>query len=301
MEQVNENMSGVQEWDPTILPEHFSMIVYGRRRSGKTFQLRQFIHDIRKRFTDVYLFSDTAHLQDEDYSYVPEKNRIRGLDENRMEEILDKQREIIEMNKTRKKKDCIKSTPLILLDDIISDPKVRHSPVLNSLYTLGRHTHISVVTLTQEIGGKFGVPRVLRSNADCVIGFYAHSEVDRKMICQQYASVTDGGSKEGGIYYKTIASEPYTSAVFDLTNVEARRYEDYIYKYRVPEKQPKFMIGQDKLKTGKKASKVSKLSNVKPVVDDVENYVFDIGGRQQPMIKLTLDVNKSGDIKSIDY
>lgn len=277
----------VKNFDPKTLPENFSMIIYGRRRSGKTFQLRQAVYDIRKRFTDVYLFSDTAELQDEDYQYIPSKNRIKGLQEDKMEAIISKQKEIIQYNKAKSKNDQIKSVPLIILDDIISDPKVRSSSVLNSLYTLGRHVGISVITLTQEIGGKYGVPRVLRSNCDCVIGFYAHSEIDRKMICQQYASVSDGGSKEGAIYFKSIASEPYTSAVFDLQNTQARTYEEYIYKYKVPKKQPKFMIGDDRELPKDKIKPLNSKKDV-TVVGDQERFLFNYGGRQAPDVKLRI-------------
>jgi len=282
-EEINKITS--LPYDPTTLPENFSMIIYGRRRSGKTFQLRHMVNSIKKRFTDVYLFSDTADLQDEDYDYIPSENRIKGLDEKKMQEIIQKQREIIEYNKQRK--DKVKSKPLIILDDIISDPQVRKSPVLNSLYTLGRHIECSVITLTQEIGGKYGVPRVLRSNCDCIVGFFAHSEIDRKMICQQYASVTEGGSREGSLYFKKIASSPYTSAVFDLQNIQARKYEDYIYYYKVPNTKPKFLIGK---KSGLKSIKETKKS-ILPVHNfaaNTESYMFHLGGRQIPEVRIRI-------------
>ena len=273
------DLANIQTWDPTTLHNYFSMVIYGRRRSGKTYQLRQFVSDIRKRFTDVYLYSGTAHLQDEDYSYIPEDNRIKGLDESHMQGIIDKQEEVIKFNKNKSKKLQIQSSPLIILDDIIGDPKVRGSQVLNNLYTLGRHVHLSVITLTQEIGGKYGVPRVLRTNCDCVIGFYAHSEVDRKMICQQYASVSDKGSSEGAAYYKYVASEPFTSAVFDLQNIQARKYNEYIYRYKVPEKQPNFIIGDKEKKLKDKNKKIDNIITSKKSLDPEANTRKNISFR----------------------
>ena len=108
-EEVPGQAANVQDYDPTTLPDHFSMLIYGRRRSGKTFQLRQLVHDIRKRFTEVYLFSDTAELQDKDYAYIPKENRLKGLQEGKLGEIIDKQKEIIQHNKQKKKRDQIKS------------------------------------------------------------------------------------------------------------------------------------------------------------------------------------------------
>ena len=46
-----------------MLPDNFSVIVFGKRRSGKTFQIRKLVYAIHKRFTDAYLFSNITVLR----------------------------------------------------------------------------------------------------------------------------------------------------------------------------------------------------------------------------------------------
>mgnify|MGYP003323368619 CR=1 FL=1 len=60
----------LDEFDPDIiLPEHFFIIFYGVRRSGKTVMLRYMLSQLENRLQDhkVYLFSSTAEISPEQY------------------------------------------------------------------------------------------------------------------------------------------------------------------------------------------------------------------------------------------
>lgn len=62
------------DWNPLeSLPEHFLIIMYGLRRSGKTVMMKQLLYDIYERIQAhaVYLFSQTASVNKEQYEWLP--------------------------------------------------------------------------------------------------------------------------------------------------------------------------------------------------------------------------------------
>jgi hypothetical protein len=64
----------VTDWNPLeSLPEHFLIIMYGLRRSGKTVMMKQLLYDIYERIQGhaVYLFSQTASVNKEQYEWLP--------------------------------------------------------------------------------------------------------------------------------------------------------------------------------------------------------------------------------------
>jgi hypothetical protein len=71
---ANTSGVGINEWDPIgQLPDHFLIIAYGLRRSGKSVLLRQLLYDVWPRIQAhaVYLFSQTASVNKEQYDYLP--------------------------------------------------------------------------------------------------------------------------------------------------------------------------------------------------------------------------------------
>jgi hypothetical protein len=62
------------DWNPMeALPDHFLVIAYGLRRSGKSVLMRQMLYDIWPRIQShkVYLFSQTASVNADQYTYLP--------------------------------------------------------------------------------------------------------------------------------------------------------------------------------------------------------------------------------------
>jgi len=63
-------------------------------------------------------------------------------------------------------------------------------------------------------------------------------------MAEQFLSME--GHKVGAEYLHRITNEPHTACVIDVNNVSARSYNEYVYKYKAPDKKlPKFMIGKE--------------------------------------------------------
>jgi len=245
LEEVQSHYKTITEFDPKTLVDHATVIVTARRRSGKSFSTQRIIYENRKKYDQIYFFSNTSDIIPEsEYAFVPPENRYNFLDEIVIRDLINKQTEIINFNKTRKKSERIKNDICIIMDDILTDSGFnngRRDNVVSELFVQGRHIHISLWVLVQSFSGKEGIPPVLRKNADLIISFYQHNINDRKSIAEQFLSIKN--TKEGAAMFEAITNEKHQACIIDVNNTTAREYSDYVYKYTAPDKPlPKFII-----------------------------------------------------------
>lgn len=236
----------------------------------------------KNHYDEGYLFSNTAKLQPQTYDFLPSQNIYNGFNEKVIEDIFNKQlidvsqkkKLLMEKIKNEKEQQGFKgrSYPdnssakptgkgteektekgkahkpvfkkiVIILDDVISDPKVRSSTILKRLFTEGRHIMISPIALSQEIGGLDSFRPVLRTNTDLILSFAAGNEKDREMISSRYLSKIN--KKIGSQVLQNITDEMYSScAIFYNNYANSHSYQDYVYKYRAPHTIPPFFIGR---------------------------------------------------------
>ena len=255
----------IHEWNPKTLVDYATVIVTARRRSGKSFLVKNVIALNKDRYDEIYIFSATIDkpLNAADYFFIPPQNRYTKLDEQKIQSILDKQNDILLYNEHRKKKDQIKSHICIILDDILTDTTFRkQNGVVSELFVQGRHSMITCFTIVQSFSGREGVHPTLRKNSDLIISFFQHNINDRKSMAEQFLSLID--TKVGMEYLRRITNEKHTACVIDVNNVSARRYNEYVYKYKAPDKKlPNFMIGQEekRLREQKNTILISKQDN----------------------------------------
>lgn len=231
-----------KEFDPEDIPEHFNMVIAAKRRSGKTHLIRHLLKPIHKRFDEAYLFSETAHLQDNPYDFIDKKHQYKSFEPSVIRDIINRQLKKIEEIKNSSIKNKDKQNDeipkiLILLDDVIADPKVRTCSELKCLAVEGRHLRLSICNLTQYIGSKYGFPTVILNNADIFIAFMLHDEWSRQTAVERYLSTID--KKEGHKILNAITHDEYTAIICNLSIPNIRVYEDYVYYYRAPKDPPR--------------------------------------------------------------
>lgn len=267
-----------KNWDPLTLKDHFTLLILGRRRLGKTEALKNILnilHHKQKRWSDAYLFSETAHLQPLNYAFVPDEHLISFFDEKRLQGLIDIQEEMIIRNENLEKKKRKYTNILIVFDDIINDPKIRNSTALNKLFISGRHLRISTIILSQEIGSKSGINKVCMSNCDSVMTFTCHSDYDRELLSGKYLSIID--RKYGECLMNKITQEiPYQAAVIDVSLVHAKSYPEYVFKFTMPILEKKFQIGKKQKLSTKTALVLKNKGPVKIFYADVDETGFSI-------------------------
>lgn len=269
----NFNPRMIQEWSDC------AVIIYGRRRTGKSTAMKHFVYENKKLWDEVYLFSETAYLQPDLFDFVPEDNQFDGFNVEKLEQLLAEQEYDVDQKLKNGQEKKIKHL-LFLFDDVISNPKIRKCPAFNGLFTKGRHIRCSVIVLTQSIGGQNGIPKLVRDNVDLCISFFPHNAIDRESMVERYLSIKD--KKIGDLVLKNITFEEYT-AIAVLLAKNGKEYEDYVYKYKAPLKTPKFMIGSKCIK---------KVSDKLPVLDKGYSFLNARNG-------IKVEVEDSDDVRII--
>ncbi len=238
-------------YDPKKSVEDFhTVIVFGSRGTGKTHLLLNFLNEIKDKYTSVHVFSKSCRVQripgksELLWGFVPEKNRHNTFDIAALEEIHRMQEEYAINQETSPD-----SFPLIIMDDIIGDPRTRSCELLNDIFTLGRHyKYGGIFFLSQLCSGRDGINKCLRDNADIVICFKVAQEYNRELIASQWLSTIS--LKLGRYVLKTLTNEKYQAIVISVRDKNeqdlpsATRIQDYVCTYKAPKTLPSFKIGK---------------------------------------------------------
>jgi len=148
-------------------------IVLGPSGSGKSILLQNMILDIyRDCFSRIYVFSPSIFV---DYqTWAPVRKYVETLiknthdetfffdnfDENALSDILNTQRKIVEYQKKHGHKKMF--SILVIIDDFADNYKVSHHPLINALFTRGRHSYCSTIVATQKF---HALSNIIRINA----------------------------------------------------------------------------------------------------------------------------------------
>jgi len=208
-------------------------VLLGPSGSGKTILLVNMILDIyRDCFSRVYIWSPSINV---DHSWEPVKKYIEKdlkvntskekiyFDEyhhEELENVIDTQFKLIDH---MKKQDYRKLfNILIVVDDFADSPSfTRHSKLLHSLYTRGRHLMISTITATQVFNA---LSPIIRKNITQLYVYKLRNYRDLEAVLEELSALTD--KKTLLEMYNMATKEPYS---FWYINLIAKKIEDMFF------------------------------------------------------------------------
>ena len=200
-------------------------VILGPSGSGKTILLQNMIMNIYdKCFERVYIFSPSVNVDatwEPVRSYIEDKMDTHETDEDKfyfdhydkdsLEQIIATQNKIILEQKRKNKKKLFQI--LIVIDDFADDPSFsRHSKLLHSLYTRGRHAMISTITATQKFNA---IHPVIRVNATELYVYRLRNQKDLDTLIDEVSAVLD--KKTLLNIYKKCTEQPYSFLYIKLT------------------------------------------------------------------------------------
>lgn len=170
-----------------ILPD-YTIVIYGKRRSGKTYILRLTMFSVHRLFTECVVF--TATKEDREYAdIVPDSKIILGLDEKVLFAVIEVQRQKVDHLKNANYRELpyeYNINLLLIFDDCLSEG-LRYNELLNRLFFNGRHWHIMLIITTQDAKG---LPPKLKENTDLCISFrmgqQRSKQAMREAFCDYY-------------------------------------------------------------------------------------------------------------------
>lgn len=209
----------------SIVPQvPFRSIILGPSGSGKTVLLQNMILDIYKNcFSRIYIFSPSIEV---DLTWQPVKQYIeKEMKVQHTEEepiyfdhynpedlikIINTQHKVIDYQKKHGHKKLF--SILIIVDDFADDVNfARHSKLLWSLYTRGRHNSISTITATQKFAS---IAPIIRVNATELFCYRLRNYKDLETLVDEVSAITD--KKTILQIYNMATSEPFSFLYINL-------------------------------------------------------------------------------------
>jgi hypothetical protein len=129
---------------------------------------------------------------------------------------------------------------LVILDDVVNEGAIRHSPNLNALAVHGRHLFITAIILSQCVCGSSSVPPAIRINSDFVLVVgNPRSKRERDLLQEQYLTISnERASANEGLHLleKVTTQVKYRILAINVASSCATRFNEYLYTFGpVPE------------------------------------------------------------------
>ncbi len=137
-----------------------------------------------------------------------------------LEKVIDTQKKVVEYQKNQKHKKLLQI--LIIIDDFADDASFsRHSRLLHSLFTRGRHSQISTIVSTQKYNA---ISPIIRVNATELVIFRLRSAQDLNVFLEEQGALIDKNLLME--IYKEAVKDPYS---FLYIKLNSRDINDMFY------------------------------------------------------------------------
>ena len=207
-------------------------ILLGPSGSGKSILLQNMILDIYKNlFQRIYIFSPSIDVDYQTWepvkTYIEKDLKIKHTTEEpiyfseynseELEKIINTQRKVTEFQKKKNHKKLYQI--LIVIDDFANSVEFsRHSKLLHSLFTRGRHSQISTIVATQKFTA---LHPIIRVNASELFVFRLRNYQDLECFINEVSALIDKRSLLE--MYNMATNEPYSFLYCKLTSKDRNK------------------------------------------------------------------------------
>ena len=173
----DKKKKGISEPDKTL-------VLFGKRGTGKTFLLRWIMSKIKNKFRFGLIFTRTK-INGFWQSYLPEALIHDGFNPLAIQKLIKKQGKLVKAMREMPAEESRKINPyvFVILDDIVADNTFKYSEVINTLFAEGRHYKIFVAITSQYAKA---VNTMVRGNTDWAFFFKQWQNVQKEAIWRDY-------------------------------------------------------------------------------------------------------------------
>lgn len=218
----------------------YTIVLFGKRRSGKTTAAFEICRSIRRWYPRVEVF--TATKSDGEWQkIVPDKAVHHGYSEERMRQIIDGQKELLtQMYERKLDYETNNVNYLIVLDDCGAE-NIDQSKALKDLFYCGRHYRMGIMVLLQDTKG---IRPALRANVDIACMWHVSSRRDVEAIKLAFFDFLENDACFGRL--QADVCQDRQVLISSHSNPELPAEENvYIGKFYFedPPKRPPFVMG----------------------------------------------------------
>ena len=153
----------ITEFQPSTIKLDATVVAVGKRRTGKSWVFRNLMYLMKDKFPAGLVISQTDELNKFWRQYIPSKYIYNKYDPAILDAVFERQKKILNDNGLSDEEKDKKAPFFILLDDVISDQRLRYDANLMELFVAGRHYRLFVLITTQYAKA---ITPTLRGNTD---------------------------------------------------------------------------------------------------------------------------------------
>lgn len=174
------------KFDLNNIPEGSIINVIGKRGSGKSVFIEDIMLTLKNMFPIVTVVSTTDQLNNTFGKHIPAMLIHDNYSSELLANIIERQKKIIAYNKANPQKQ-VNPNILLILDDIQGTTKeTRNDIMLDTIYTTGRHYHITLISAMQYVNG---LTPTQRTNTDLICLSRDNNRENQKKLFQAFAGV----------------------------------------------------------------------------------------------------------------
>jgi len=220
-----------KQFDPNDIKLDATIVAIGKRRTGKSWLFRDIMYQFKDRIDAGIVFSMTDELNKFWREYIPPKFIYEQYNPAIVERIFARQKAILN-DRNLSKAEIEKKAPFfILLDDVISDERLKYDEPLRRLFVAGRHYKLFVLITTQYAKG---IPPILRGNTDYIFIMKTLQGRQRDAMWEDYG---DFLTKDAWTTLIDEYTEDNEVVVVDTSN-NTSKVEDMIMWYKAADPGP---------------------------------------------------------------
>ena len=202
----------LKPWDVSNIKLDSTIIAIGKRRTGKSWCLRNIMFEMKNKIPAGIVISQTDELNKFWRQYIPKQHIYPKYDPEILDFVFQRQKAILN-NTAKTKAEIEKEAPFfVLLDDVISDSRLKYDENLMELFVAGRHYKLFVMITTQYAKG---LNPTLRGNTDYIIVCKTLQGRQRESLWEDFADFT---TKDGFFTMLDEYTEDNEVVVFDTSD-----------------------------------------------------------------------------------
>ena len=209
----------LREFDPMQMKLDGTVVAIGKRRTGKSWAFRHILHALQHEFDSGICISQTDELNKFWRQYMPERYIFNKFSPEILFGVFARQKAIMNEKGLTDEQRERKARFFIILDDVISDTRIRYDPSIAELFVAGRHYKLFVLITTQYAKA---ITPTLRSNADYVLILNNKQEGQRECLWRDFC---DFMTKEGFYTLMDAYTENNEILVVDTSEPTAKPWE----------------------------------------------------------------------------
>lgn len=214
-------MSLIENFQFNYIEPYSTIVMCGKRRSGKGVLTRDLCRNYYKNKTDnAYLFSPTADIANNPFNFINPDKRIKELDINLINEIIETQEMLIKDDPRGR------HHTLIIIDDIVGSLNEIQKKTINKIFIMGRHLRISLIYCVQTIKNEF--TPCMRQNCDLLFIFNQNNYFNKESLALEFLNVTDN-KKDMIKFIDKYATGHQSLAI--LNTEKSNKLDDYVFYY----------------------------------------------------------------------